>query len=82
MDEHSAGSYVLVMRKIVSTPDVLSGAYRIDGTRIDVRSIIRQLELGTPVEELAAAFRITAEEIAQAIEWTKARPALADRLAG
>jgi uncharacterized protein (DUF433 family) len=54
---------------------VLSGAPRFDGTRVDVASILLDLELGASVDEIVVSYGVTAEQVALAQEWARSNDA-------
>jgi len=65
-----ADSIVLETVRIVSTPGVLSGKPRIDGTRMSVEQIAEyHAYVGWPVEEIAEAFRLTLGQIHVALAY-------------
>ncbi len=51
----------------MSTPDILGGKPRIDGTRISVELILKQLALGDSIEDLIDDYDITHEQILTAL---------------
>ena len=53
--------------RIVSTPGILGGKPRIDGTRISVELILKQLALGDSIEDLIDDYDITREQILTAL---------------
>ena len=57
---------------IVSTPDVLSGKPRIDGTRIPVALILGYLAAGKTYEEVIAEFPdLTRQDIAACLDYAR-----------
>ena len=57
---------------IVSTPDVLRGKPRIEGTRIPVSLILGYLAEGTPRERIMSDFPdLTAEHIAACLDYAR-----------
>lgn len=59
-------------RRIVSTPDVLSGKPRIDGTRIPVALILGYLAAEKTYEEVIAEFPdLTREDIAACLDYAR-----------
>jgi uncharacterized protein (DUF433 family) len=57
---------------IVSTPEVLSGKPRIDGTRIPVALILGYLAAGKTYEEVIAEFPdLTREDIAACLDYAR-----------
>lgn len=59
-------------RHIVSTPDVLSGKPRIDGTRIPVALILGYLAAEKTYEEVMAEFPdLTREDIAACLDYAR-----------
>lgn len=59
-------------RHIVSTPDVLGGKPRIDGTRIPVALILGYLAAGKSYEECIAEFPdLTREDIAACLDYAR-----------
>ena len=58
--------------RIVSTPDVLCGKPRIDGTRIPVALILGYLANGSTVDEIRGEFPdISAEDIAACLDYAR-----------
>jgi uncharacterized protein (DUF433 family) len=53
--------------QIVSTPGILGGKPRIDGTRISVELILKQLALGDSIEDLIDDYEITCEQTLAAL---------------
>ena len=53
--------------QIVSTPGILGGKPRIDGTRISVELILKQLALCDSIEDLIDDYDITREQILTAL---------------
>ena len=59
-------------QRIVSTPDVLSGKPRIDGTRIPVALILGYLAAGSTNDEILKEFPdLTREDIAAALDYAR-----------
>jgi uncharacterized protein (DUF433 family) len=59
-------------RYIVSTPDVLSGKPRVEGTRIPVALILGYLAAGKTREEVIAEFPdLTREDIAACLDYAR-----------
>lgn len=59
-------------KRIVSTPEVLSGKPRIDGTRIPVALILGYLAVGNTNEEIIKEFPdLTAEDIASCLDYAR-----------
>jgi len=57
---------------IVSTPDVLSGKPRIDGTRIPVALILGYLAAGSTADEIIAEFPdLKCEDIAACLDYAR-----------
>jgi uncharacterized protein (DUF433 family) len=57
---------------IVSTPDVLSGKPRIDGTRIPVALILGYLAAGKTYDEIISEFPdLTSEDIAACLDYAR-----------
>jgi uncharacterized protein (DUF433 family) len=57
---------------IVSTPGVLGGKPRIDGTRISVELILEQLALGDTIDDLLDDYpHITREQILAALSFAR-----------
>ena len=57
---------------IVSTPEVLSGKPRIDGTRIPVALILGYLAAGSTVDEIIGEFSdLTREDIAACLDYAR-----------
>lgn len=57
---------------IVSTPDVLSGKPRIDGTRIPVALILGYLAAGKTYDEIISEFPdLTREDIAACLDYAR-----------
>ena len=53
--------------RIVSTRGILGGKPRIDGTRISVELILKQLALGDSIEDLIDDYDITREQVLAAL---------------
>lgn len=53
---------------VVAQPDVCGGRPTIKNTRIDARAILGALRRGDSPDQIAAAFRIPAEAITEAVE--------------
>ena len=59
-------------RRIVSTPDILSGKPRIEGTRIPAALILGYLAAGKTYEEIIAEFPdLTREDIAACLDYAR-----------
>lgn len=57
---------------IVSTPDVLSGKPRVEGTRIPVALILGYLAVGKTAEEVIAEFPdLTRDDIAACLDYAR-----------
>lgn len=57
---------------IVSTPDILSGKARIDGTRIPVALILGYLAAGNTYDEVISEFPdLTREDIAACLDYAR-----------
>jgi uncharacterized protein (DUF433 family) len=54
---------------IVITPDTCSGQPRIDGRRITVIDILRQLAEGISIQDIADDFKLTELEVVEAVKW-------------
>lgn len=59
---------LLLLRRIVSTPGVLGGKPRIDGTRVGVTHILEALAAGDTADEIVAALPwLTPDDIRAAL---------------
>ena len=62
-------------QRIVSTPEVLSGKPRIDGTRIPVALVLGYLAAGSTYDEIINEFPdLTGEDIAACLDYTMTSP--------
>jgi len=56
---------------IVSTENTCGGHPRIDGTRIEVFTILQCLSEGITLNEIAEDYNISVEQVKESITWTK-----------
>lgn len=56
---------------IVETKNTCGGHPRIDGTRVEVFNIIGCLSEGLTIEEIAEDYKLTIEQVREAIVWTR-----------
>jgi uncharacterized protein (DUF433 family) len=54
---------------IVSSPDVQFGAPRIEGTRVDVATVVGRFKAGESVMQLAYDLDLTQKQVQDAIRW-------------